>query len=147
MAHETASGAALSVSAAAPATYDSTGYAALTWSNAAEVTNIGEVGAQMYNLVTHNPLATRAAKKSKGNYTNGSLSPSAAFDAADAGQVIIEAAVSSDSPISVKVELSSGRIYYFEALVMSAPVTVGESESVVMITPTLEVTHNPIVVV
>ena len=144
MAFDTAAGASISFVADAPATFDDTGYAALTYSAAAEVTNIGEFGRE-YALVTHSPLASRGIKKSKGSYNNGQISPTMAFDGDDAGQGVLETAETSDDPISVKVELDDGRIFYFQALVMTLKRVVGENDSIVMLNATMEITENDIV--
>lgn len=144
MAFETAAGASIAFSADAPATFDETGYAALTWATAAEVTNIGEFGEE-YVTVRHSPLSSRGVKKAKGSYDNGTLTPTMAFDSTDAGQVILEAALSSDDPIYAKVELQGGDIAYFEVVVTALRRNVGESDSVVTLSPTLEVTDRAIV--
>lgn len=140
----TAAGASLKASAAAPATYDSTGYAALTFTAVGEITNIGEFGKQ-FALVTHQPLASRGVKKGKGSFNNGTLNPTLAIDSADAGQGILKTALESDSPISFEVELQNGDIYYLEAMVMSFPTTVGSVDDVIIGNPVLEITDNPIV--
>jgi len=63
---------AISTTATAPATYDATGLAALTYAAIGEVTNLGEYG-RVYNLVTHNPLASRKTVKRKGSYNDGTI--------------------------------------------------------------------------
>ena len=62
MSFDTAAGAVLSMSAVLPATYDASGYGALTKVPIGEITNIGEFGKE-FALVTHQPLATRGVKK------------------------------------------------------------------------------------
>jgi hypothetical protein len=61
-------GTTLNVVATAPATYDATGYAALTWTagDVGEVVNMGEFGSQ-YSLITQELLNSRIVKKFKGN--------------------------------------------------------------------------------
>ena len=144
MAHETAAGASISFSAPAPATFDDTGYAALTWTTAAEVTNIGSFGKE-FNLVTHLPLSSRGVKKTKGSFNNGTLTPSLAFDPADGGQTLLETAAESDDPIYARVTTQSGVVFYLEVLVMSFRTEIGEADSIVMGMPTMEVTDRAIV--
>lgn len=145
MSFDTAAGVSIAISAALPATYDATGYDALSPTVLGEVTNIGEFGKQ-FALVTHNPLASRGTKKAKGSFNNGSLSPAMALDEDDAGQVIARAASESDNAYAFKVTMDNGDIYYFEALVMSFKPSIGGVEDVVTATPQLEITDNPIVV-
>ncbi|MDK3016550.1 hypothetical protein [Pseudodonghicola flavimaris] len=144
MAFQTASGASLSVSASQPATYDSTGFAALTYTVVGEITNIGEFGKE-FATVTHNPLATRGTKKGKGSYNNGTLSPALALDPDDAGQDIMETLLDSDNPGSFLVTLQDGTKYYLEGLVMSFKPSVGDIDSVVTASTSVEVTDNDIV--
>lgn len=132
----TAAGTLLGVSAAAPATADQAGYEALTFTNIGEITDYGSVG-KTYNEVTHNPVADRATYKFKGSYNEGTMSLTLAKAAADAGQVILDAGLASDSDYYFKVELNdnpdgtSNTILYFSAKVMSAPNAIGSVDSIV----------------
>ena len=122
MAFQTAASTTLGVSASLPATYDVTGYAALSYTLIGEVENLGEFG-QTYNLVSFLPLAQRGASKVKGSYNNGRFEPQLALDVADAGQVIMLAALASDNQYAFEVTLNGGEIFYFSGLVMKfAPV-------------------------
>lgn len=144
MAHQTASGVTLGISASAPATYDSTGYAALTYTDIGEITNIGEFGKE-WSEVTHLPLASRGVKKGKGSFNNGTLSPALALDPSDAGQTAMETALESDSPASFKITLQDGTVYYLEALVMQFKPSIGGVDDVVTASTSLSVTPEPIV--
>jgi hypothetical protein len=144
MSFDTAAGAAVSFSAALPATTDAAGYVALTYSLAVEITQIGEFG-RMYALVTHNPLASRGVKKAKGSFNDGQFSPTMAFDKSDAGQLILETAELSDLAISIKIVLDGGEIFYMQGLVMGLSRSIGESDSIVIMTPTIEVVSDSIV--
>jgi hypothetical protein len=115
---QSSAGTTISLSAALPATYDATGFAALTFTALGEVTNIGEFG-KVYTLITHNPLATRKTEKLKGSYNNGSATLALAIDKDDAGQILANTAKDSDAAHSVKVVYQDGSIDYFTALVMS----------------------------
>jgi hypothetical protein len=149
MGFETAAGTTLKCSTGAPATFDASGYGAVTYVNIGEITNAGEFAGKVFNLVEHLPLATRGVKKGKGSFNNGQISPDLAFDFDDAGQVILTTAADSevDSTATLTFELTtqSGHKVYFQGIVMSNPLTVGENDSVVMGKPVIEVTHQPIV--
>lgn len=144
MAVQTAAGASIAFSASLPATVDQAGYAALTYSVAVEVTQIGGFG-RVYNLVTHLPLSARGATKAKGSYNNGTINPTMAYDAGDAGYGILNTAKDSDAPISAQVTLQNGDVFYFQALVMGMATNVGEADSIVMAEPQLEITRDDIV--
>lgn len=118
MSWDTAAGTTLGFSASAPATYDAEGFAALTYTGAPELDGFGEFGGE-WSLVTRTRLSSRKVTKRKGSKNNGSWTVNLAFDSADAGQAILQAAEDSDDPISIKVTYDSGDVFYFEALVMS----------------------------
>ena len=142
MSYQTGAGAALLVSSAAPATFDSSGYGALTGTVVGEVTNIGDFFGREYAEVTHNPLANRATQYGKGSYNNGTISPAMALDPADAGQTILTAALNSDSPIAVGIRLQDGSEYWCMALVMSFMPNVGGVDDVVTASSTLRATKD-----
>lgn len=146
MSFQTASGAALLISATLPATYNEAGYGALTGVTVGEVTNIGEFGKE-WALVTHEPLADRGVKKAKGNFNNGTLNPTVALDPEDAGQVLMQAAHESDDAVALCVRLKDGTEYWFTGLVMNFRPNVGSANDVVSAACTIEIDHNEIVVV
>lgn len=132
----TAAGTTLGVSASAPATYDAAGYAALTFTDIGEIVDFGEFG-RVYNEVTHNPVGDRATYKFKGSYNDGNLQLQLAKAPADAGQVLLLAALNSDSNYHFEVAFndnpggSTNTIIYFSGKVMSAPDQVGSVDSIV----------------
>lgn len=111
-------GASVEVSATAPGTYDTTGYAALTWTEVGEVTEIPEHGPE-YSEVTHSPLKTGIVNKYHGELNYGSVSLPMAFDSADAGQTILRGAITSKDEISFKLTYSDGSIEYTSGKVFS----------------------------
>ena len=137
----TSAGSTLKVSAGTPATFDSTGYAALTWTAVGEVTSIPEFGRE-YNLVTHNPINTRATVKLKGSYNEGQVSLALGLDTDDAGQILLKTASGSDSNYSFQVTTQNGDKYYFQAQVMSFKTNVGGVDDVTSATVMLEITSN-----
>lgn len=138
---QSAAGASIGISAAAPATYNVAGYEALTYSNIGEVTDLGEFGRE-YNLITHNPIDTRATKKLKGSYNEGQISLTVALDTADAGQNLAKTASASDADYSLVVTMQNGAKYYFPAKVMSFKIGVGSVDNVVSATISLEITSS-----
>lgn len=111
-------GAIFSASAASPATYDSTGYEALTFTEAGEVTEVPDHG-PAHSVVTHTPLKTGIVNKYHGELNYGSISVPMAHDPTDAGQLILKAALASKDEISFKIEYSDGFIEYIAGKVMS----------------------------
>ena len=141
MAVVTSAGSTLGISSSDPATYDAAGYSALTFVEIGEITDLGEFGRQ-YNLVTHNPIASRGTQKFKGSYNEGTMSLTLALDTDDAGQVAVKAAVNSDANFSFKLTHSSGDFYYFQAKVMSFRVSVSNVDAMTTATVELELTTN-----
>lgn len=128
MAARTSAGTAIAIGAA-PSTYDVAGFDAVSFDTIGEVTDAGEYG-KVYNLVTHNPLATRQTKKFKGSYNNGSITLQLAIDEADVGQIAASTASDSDDSYSIRVTKQNGAIDYFTAQVMSFTTSVGSVDSI-----------------
>lgn len=115
---QSSAGTTFALSAALPATYDAAGFGALTFTDVGEVTNIGEFG-KVYDLITHNPLATRKTEKLKGAYNNGSATLTLAIDKDDAGQILATDGLDSDAAYAAEVTYQDGSIDYFTVLIMS----------------------------
>ena len=141
MTAQTSAGASIALSASAPATYDAVGFAALTFTALGEVTNIGEFG-RVYNLVTHNPLATRRTEKYKGSFDDGSLSLDLAVDRTDAGQILAKAALASDDSYSFQVTYQDGTIDYFSAKTMSFTTNPASVDSILAGSIAIEVDND-----
>lgn len=138
----TSAGSSIALSASSPGTFDAAGFGALTFTTIGEVTDIGGNFGRTYNLVTHNPLATRATVKKKGSYNAGSLTVQLAVDNDNAGQALAQAALLSDANYSFKVVTQSGDIYYFQGVVMSFPVTLGGVDTITTASLAIEITSN-----
>jgi hypothetical protein len=136
-------GGFLSAAAAAPATYNAAGYAALTFSDIGEATEIPEYGAE-HAVVTHTPLKTGIVNKYHGELNYGSIAIPMALDLADAGQIILKAALASKDEISFRETRSDGSVQYFSGKVMSfrSAQSIG---SVVPATSMVEITRATIV--
>lgn len=137
----TSAGTTISISAVLPATYDSAGFAALTFTTIGEITDAGEYG-KTYNLVSHNPLGDRKTYKFKGSYNNGSMTLQMGRVPDDAGQTILLAALDSDNSYSIKVVLQDGTINYFTAQIMSYTTSVGSVDQITAATVSIEVTDD-----
>jgi len=138
----TSAGTTLAISAGTPATFDEAGFEALAFTTIGEITSLdGDIG-RVYNLVTHNPLATRATVKKKGSYNSGSVTIPLALDKDDAGQVLVEAALTSDSDYSFKLVRQDLTVRYFRALVMSFPEGYGGVDAITVRTMTVEITAD-----
>jgi hypothetical protein len=141
MSVHTSAGTTIGIVAGAPATYNVAGYTALAFTTIGEITNAGEFG-RVYQLITHNPLATRGTQKFKGSYNEGAINLNLALDTDDAGQVLAKVALDSDNDYSFKVAMPGGDDFYFRAKVMSFPIGVNDSNSLTTATMQLEITTS-----
>lgn len=138
----TSAGTKLYVSSSAPASFDETGYGAVSWTEINEITDMGEIG-RVYADVTHKPINNRQTFHKKGGFDDGGLQLQMAHAPADPGQVILAAALNDDNDYYFKLEYndnpggSSNTIEYFPAQVFSAPKAVGNVDS--MTTKTVNV--------
>lgn len=139
----TSAGSTIAISAALPAAVTPTGYAALTYTPIGEVTDLGAIG-RTYNMVNHNPLATRGTVKLKGSYDDGTMTVQAAYAPGNTGQALVETALDDDDFYSFKVVLQDGTIKYFQAQVTSAPVNIGGVDTVTGVTLNLSIKSGTI---
>lgn len=140
---ETSAGTLFSISAGLPATYNAAGFGALVFTEVGEITDYGEFG-RKYNLVKHNPVATRKTVKRKGSYDSGSMTIPMALSNSDAGQVIMKAAAASDASYSICIELKDGYKFYFTVQVMQFLITIGGVDSITQATAQLELDDDVI---
>ena len=138
---QSAAGTKLGICASAPATFNAVGYNALTFVNIGEITDLGEFGRE-YNLITHNPIDTRATKKLKGSYNEGQASLTVALDTKDTGQNLAKTASESDADYYFKVVMQNGDKYFYPAKVVSFKRSVGSVDNVVSATINLEITSS-----
>jgi hypothetical protein len=138
-------GTVVSVDDTAPATYDATGFAALTWAECGELAELPSFGSESA-LATHTPLATGIVAKRRGSINYGSVTLTMAVASTDTGQAVLEtkadSAAGSDALVSVKVELVDGSIQYFTAQVMSYKVNVANADAITMAEVTLEIDNS-----
>lgn len=134
-------GATLSLSAGVPATFDSTGYAALTYTKLGEVTNLGELGRE-YQVITHQPIDTAGDVKLKGGYNEGALELAMALDETDAGQILALAALASSNNYAFKLLYPNGKIRYFQGLVTKFKENPGSRDQVTTAAMHVEITTS-----
>lgn len=138
MSSTTAAGTAIGISAAAPATFDATGYAALTFTEIGGVEQIGAIGATT-NKVEFQPLKG-PKEKHKGSTDYGSLQPSMAHDDDDAGQTLLRTAAEPDNNTlySFQITYPNGKKRWSQGRVFGYPENIGNADSIVMANPTIE---------
>lgn len=117
-------GVKFKLSAAAPATYNAAGFAALSWTEIGEVKTGGDFG-KTFQLITSNVLGRRGTRKKKGTFDAGALNMAIEIDRSDSGQGLAEDALDSDDDYSVCVELQDGTPYYLRGLVTKFTTSVG----------------------
>lgn len=144
MAVYTSAGTTLTISASAPATFDSSGYAAVFSASpgpavVGEITDLGEFGRE-FALVTHMPVGSRGTQKFKGSFNEGTMALSLGLDTDDAGQILAKTASLSDANYSFMVTTQNNDKYYFQAKVMSFKVNVAGVDSITTATVNLELT-------
>lgn len=130
-----ASGTTVSVSAGLPATVDTTGYEALTFTELKGADNVGELGTNV-GTGTFTPL-NGAQQFYRTVRTAPSFDMAPADLPADAGQGIVQTAADADpgaaaETISLKIEDSAGYITYFKALVLKSARMYGGAEDLQM---------------
>jgi len=113
-------GGFLSVSAEAPASFDAAGYVALTFTEVGEASEIPAYGAA-HSVVTFTALKDGIVNKFHGELNYGSVTVPIGYDSADAGQIILLAALASKDAISFRETRSDGTIRYIMGKVMSFP--------------------------
>lgn len=142
---QSVAGSTLKVSASLPATYDSAGFAALTYTTVAEVTDLGSGLGKKYDMIEHRPVNDRKKYKFKGGYDNGSLAiklASATATATDAGQTLMIAASNSDADYSFKITVQDGSDYYFTAKCMNFTTDFGTLNNILAANAELQVTSD-----
>lgn len=122
----TSAGATLALSASAPATYDETGYEALTFTTVGKITDLGERPEKTFEVVTVNYVASRGAVKAKGGFNLGSQTITVTVDPDDTGQALVDTATDADTAYSVKIDHPNLGTRYARALVMGGPTSYGD---------------------
>lgn len=148
---QTMSGATLGISASLPATYDATGYNALTYTSVGHVEDFGEHGGekQVSQFVA---VADSVVQKFPGAINYGSLALMLGCMSSDAGQDVIDAAFASRNRYSVKITYPlrtgevTGEIHYLDVLVVRRTWQDGSVDNVRKLSATFEICRAPVVV-
>lgn len=133
----TGAGTTIGIVLAAPATFDVTGYTALSFINIGEVTDIPAFGRE-FELISHKPIGTRGTVKKKGGFNEGSITLQLGLNTDDAGTILLKSAALSDADYSFKILCPTGDAYFFRATAMSFKVAVGSSSTIITATTMLE---------
>lgn len=110
-------GTTLGVVASLPATYDGTGYNALTFVSCGEILSIGEIS-KTYSVLSHQSVGRAYPLKIKDTYDISNVSFTMARVSGDAGQDILQTAIGSATSISFKITLPSGATEQFTGKVI-----------------------------
>lgn len=142
----TSAGTAYAISAATPATQDAAGFAALTYTEVANVEKLGPIG-PTFAKVEFQPLKGPKQKR-KGSADYGSLNPSIAIDESDAGQALMRTAGYDETGklYSHKVTYPSGAIRYFQGQVFGWPENTDGADTMFMVAPSVEISTKPVLV-
>ncbi len=148
MGKQTSTGIVIGCVLGSPASEDAAGYAALTFVNIGEITNIPDFGATVA-VVESNPLATGITEKFAGFVNFGSVSLEADLDPEDAGQALATDAVTPDHAsfgqvFSFELTYASGAKRYWQARFFSATESPGSSNSMIGTTMNVEIVSKVI---
>ena len=134
-------GSQVFLSAGVPATFDSVGFAALTYTEIGEVTDIATVGPES-GVITHNPVASSSTYKFKSTRNNGSIDLKGARAPTDPGQILLIAAEKVNTPYSMKIVLQDLSTIYLQVLVMSYKTSIGTATQITSFEAKCEVTGD-----
>lgn len=135
----TSAGTTIALSAAAPATPDAAGYAALTYTVVGGVESLPAFGAQTA-VNSFQPL-NGPQEKHKGPVNYGSLQIPMAIDETDAGQNLVRVAAepANNAQYSWVVTYPTGGKRYFRGRAFGLQETPGSATNVLMQTTTVEI--------
>ena len=133
----TAAGTVFAISAALPATHDPAGFAALSFTDIAELVDGGSAG-KTFNIVSHSPLGEREVLNLKGSFDQGTRTLQLGRDVVDPGQVLLLAALESDDPFSFSITYQNGDIDYLTARVTSYTDDIGTIDTIVGATTAIQ---------
>lgn len=133
-------GATIGTSATLPATFDATGYNALTFIDIGEVVDVGEL-AKMYATINHQTVGRAYPQKLKDTYdiANVTLTLGRVFD--NTGQVALATALSAAASYAFEIVLPSGDTAAFTGKVLK--VGLGAVASGAVTTTVVEIAVDP----
>lgn len=130
---KTSTGTLIAIVQGEPASFDATGYEALTFVDVGEITDIPEYGPN-FQVVTHEPLATGITQKHKGFVDYGSMAYGLGQDTEDAGQqILLDSALleNINESYSTCITFSDGTKDYFTGKIFSYTTNPGSANSIV----------------
>jgi len=113
-------GATIGISATLPATYNASGYAAVTFTNIGEVVDIGGELGKVFNEIAHQTLQRAYPQKLKGSYNISNMTITIGKIVTDGGQVLLQTALNSSASFSFIITLPSGNTGSLTGKVMKA---------------------------
>lgn len=128
---ETVAGTKLYICATRPASDTVAAYAALTWVEVGDITNVGGVKGREYSTSNLSTVSNAHDREKKGSYKLPNAEMECAWVEDDAGQILIEAAANDYSIPAFKVVKQGGGIRYFTAQVMKFVENLGGSNDTV----------------
>jgi len=134
MAIASVNGTTFGVSASLPTTYDSnvtTGYPSLTFTAVGEVVDVGDL-AKAYSVIPHQGIGVDYPTKLKGTYDVGNITITLARVTADAGQVILDAALAATASYAFQITLPSGGVGNFTGKVLKKGISAIKTNGVEM---------------
>lgn len=146
----TSTGIKISAFQGLPATIDAAGFAAvgMVYVKIGQVTNIPEFGPTI-QVVESNPLETGITEKFTGFVNYGSTTIEADYDDEDAGQQLVQGAVTTTDAsfgkeFSYKLEYQSGAVRYWVGRFFSATENPGSANSMVTTSMSVEI-NSPVI--
>jgi len=131
-------GATISIASTLPASFDSTGYDALSYDAIGEIVDIGEI-AKVWEEVSHQGVSRSYPQKLKDTYNIDTVSITVGRVTSDTGQAAVQTALGSAASVSFRVAMNSGDEVNFTGKVMKAGVgeisTGGVETTVIDIAP------------
>lgn len=139
----TSTGITLEAVEGVPATFDDTGFAALTFVKIGQIVNIPAFGPTV-QVVESNPLETGITEKFVGFVNYGSVALEADYDDEDAGQTLVVSAVdttdaSFGKQFSFKLTYSTGAVRYWLGKFFSATENPSGANSMVTTSMNVEI--------
>lgn len=143
---ESLTGATYAISAALPATYDSTGYAATTqvYTEIGSVESVTQYGSKRA-VSTFMPIKG-AVQKTKGSPDYGAMTVTYGDVPTDAGQIICLAAEASPNHYSLKITYADGEVHYLDILSSSYEYEGSKAGDVKKIGTIMNICKAPVVV-
>jgi hypothetical protein len=142
MTHSVSAGTTFHISAGVPATFNTAGYAALSFTQVGEVRDYSEFGVEWANSM-NKQVALRGVQKKKTSRDPGGFNLTLALDTDDAGQIMMKTARDSATAVyACKFTSPNGDKYYCQILVNSYKITLGNQDGDIMANASCVVTTS-----